>query len=262
MLKAHFHDCEAGWIRLTLTHGKQETTIHASAVFDSFPEFIQWLETLVTETPAEEFTWDGEGEGWRFQFKTGQLTVSDPYGDEGVFLECPVSTDEIARTLYESFLTFIQSDGYKPMEWEWFSNGEVFENATQGNFSREDILEGLLSLDDQTLVETVFKMDPSYLIKYRNDNGDGLARFVDYSLNPDDKSKTFGMIEEPIYMDIPEGFSDWDIDKRRQWLTEYMDEVNYNVGFRGAKLRELRSFKIERALQLDNGQSAHSRKRA
>lgn len=250
MLKAHFHDCEAGWIRLTLTHGKQETTIHASAVFDSFPEFIQWLETLVTETPTEEFTWDGEGEGWRFQFKTGQLTVSDPYGDEGVLLECPVSAKGVARTLYESFLTFIQSDEYKPVEWEWFSNGEVFENATQGHFTREEILEEFLAMDNQTLIETEFRLNPSYLVRFRNDEGNGLARFADYVRNPEDKSKTFGMIEEPEYLKLPENFSDWDIDQRRQWLTEYMDEVNYNVGFRGAKLRELRSFKIERALQL------------
>ena len=64
------------------------------------------------------------------------------------------------------------------------------------------------------------------------------------------------MIDEPIYMDLPEGFGDWEIDKRRQWLTEYMDGVNYNVGFRGAKLRELRSFKIERALQLSTQKEA------
>lgn len=250
MLEARFHDCEAGWIRLTLTHGEQEATVHASAHFDSFPEFIRWLETLVTSAPQEAFTWDGEGEGWEFRVKNGVLTISDPYGDKGTFLSCPTSMEEAVRTLYAAFLSFIQSDAYRPEEWERFSNGEIFEKATLGQFTREEILEGLLAMDDQTLVETEFKMNPSYLVNYRNDNGTGIGRFADYCLNPDDKSKTFGMIEEPIYMDLPEGFGDWEEDKRRQWLEEYMEKSNFNNGFGGAKLHELRSFRIERTLQL------------
>lgn len=250
MLKARFHDCVAGWIRLTMTAGDQEVSIHASAVFDYFPEFMEWLEALASGADSAVFTWIGEGDFWDFRYSDKMLLISYSKEDDPP-LQYSGNGMDIVHIIYDAFLSFIRSEEYKPEEWERFTYGEEWEKAVQGKMSRHEILEYLLTLNSEDLVQAEFRLNPVYRTEFRNTSGgEGVARFVDHVLNPEDKSLTFGMFQEPDYMDLPEEFDDWSFDKRKDWLTEYMNEYDPFSGFGGTKLKELRSFKIERALQL------------
>lgn len=248
MLKAKFHDCVAGWIRLTITTEEQEASIHASAVFDCFPEFMEWLETLASGADSAAFTWIGEGDYWDLRYSDKVLSISYSKED-GPPLQYSGRGMDIVHIIYGAFLNFIQSEEYKPEEWERFTYGEEWEKAVQGMISRHEILEYLLTLNSEDLVQAEFRLNPVYRTEFRNaSGGEGVARFVDHVLNPEDKSLTFGMIQEPDYLKLPDNFDERSHEERKNWLTYYMNEYDPFSGFGGSKLHELRSFKIERLM--------------
>lgn len=253
MLEAKFHDCVAGWIRFTIAAENRGLSIHASAIFDSFPEFMEWLEALASGADSAAFSWIGEGQYWDFQFTEGNLAIADSKEDNP--FQYRGNSMDIVSALYGAFLQFIQSEEYKPEEWERYTYGEEWEKAVQGKISRHEILEHLLTLNGEDIVQTEFRLNPVYRVQFRDESGgEDIARFVEHVLNPDDKSLTFGAFEEPDCLDLPDNFDEWDLDKRREWLTGYMNEYDPFSGFGGAKLMEMRSFKIERMLQLGNDQ--------
>lgn len=249
MLKAKFHSCEAGWIFLTISCGEHEHTVHISVVLDPFPDFICWLESLIKTNTDSKFYICGEGESWELLFNNDYFILLDTSGK--TLIQCESNNLDIVKTFYEAFYAFIMSDDYIPKEWgEMATNGDVIERNANWQFTQKEILEFFLDMDNKTLIETEHKLNPSIRISFRNDEGNGVSRFVDFALNPDDKSKTFGMIEEPDYIKLPNGFEEWERSKRKDWLQEYMDEMSFLHSSGGSKLRELRSFIIERALKM------------
>ena len=117
----HFHDCDAGWIHLTVSAGSVKRQINLSHGWDPFPDFMACFESICCGVEQCSFIIDEEGRGTRINFERFhwhcfQFTISDFESSE-VLLQCYVIPFEFVKSFYYSMHDFAFSDQYIKSEW-------------------------------------------------------------------------------------------------------------------------------------------------
>ncbi len=246
MLKVRFHDCMAGWISLTIKGKGQVELVEFSAYTgeDDFSILMQWLEALVVRQDAH-FKWDSEGYIAECKYSEGIFALSK---DEKCLVQCPIDRMALVPIFYEAFLSFTQSDEYRPSQWaKWKTRGAGIEATFNCLLTRNEIIEVFLGMNDRLLVEIESKSNPRYRFRFIKEIDNSLRRYVFCLLRPCETYMASEMVDEPTYLELPDDFEDWTHSKRKKWLENYWDKGDGEEEQRD--LCELRSSEIERALQ-------------
>ena len=149
------YDCEAGWIHMTLSTLTTSVSMRLSECFDPIPNFIYWMEALLTEVMCCGFVIDEEGTEKYFSARTrwkGRylLTVTDgEFEGAEELLKAVVHRRQLIETIYRGFQHFGKSADYVAREWELKTLGERI--ALQTGTTLDQMADFLEKLDEDSL---------------------------------------------------------------------------------------------------------------
>ena len=140
-LTVRFDRCEAGWINFRVTSGPDTLELQASHIYDPLPALLAWLEAITFELPRCGWTLDEEGALVAFDVAEAEpaeslvrkptsmrLTVTPDYAAPP--LTCTLGRRSLVRTFYQAVREFVNSDRYRPGEWERQSLGDRVAEKT------------------------------------------------------------------------------------------------------------------------------------
>ena len=142
-----FDPPRSGWLGLTVSFAGQKILVNTSSAFDPYPDFLKWLENLVTG--ALPCTWRINEAGSYMLFTVypaeagkGRLVLSgtrerdgtpDDIHDIAEFIDTLVEPQELARSFFQAFRRYLKK-GFVSTGWSSY--------LRQMDFSRLDALLG------------------------------------------------------------------------------------------------------------------------
>lgn len=129
-------DCEAGRIHMILGTPSCEVSIRMSDCFDPIPNFIRWMEALLTDVMHCGFGIEEEGPEKYFFATTQwngryQLTISESDSkDAKVYLKDTIHRRQLIETIYRGLQAFGQSPEYVEDEWAYKTVAECIGKLT------------------------------------------------------------------------------------------------------------------------------------
>ena len=159
-LHIRFHDCEAGWIHMDVTHASETVSISLSHVFEPLPAFLAWLEAVSTGVEQCSFVIDEEGSLVEFKATTlnsGKVRFQITPNYESTKLDLNLSARELVGALYRAFVEFSESPDYKPEEWESYLLGDAVRDHT--GLSQQEWIDSMLTLNRRELQKAIWRLD-------------------------------------------------------------------------------------------------------
>lgn len=249
-VKVIFKECDAGWIRFTVSAGSQSVDCWGSEVFDPFPKLIAWLEAIAGGTQACSFIMYEEGPEKEFKALAGdsgslRLMIEDTALNK-VLLEAVVDRRQCVCEFYNNLRAFAKSPAYVPEQWEDESLSERIQRHT--GQTGEELMQDCCDQNAAELREYFFKAAPRYEVIWPDETTpqEKIRRFVERTLHPDTMEYPAGVREIPSYFEFPEEFDYWLVDRRRELIADCLNDRVSSFG--GCHLRALVSAKLERWL--------------
>jgi hypothetical protein len=155
--------CDSGWLYFKINMGAQENTIHASAVFNIFPDLLSWLEAIVTGERECAFEIDEEGTIKKmhatqhsehttlFKLQQYQYDIKEDREYFEDFIVGYVDTCDFVRTLYTAFVDFYHSDRYDRKTHESFYLHRHFESKFGKSNRDDEVMDTLLTFKSKEL---------------------------------------------------------------------------------------------------------------
>jgi hypothetical protein len=159
-LHIRFHDCEAGWIHMDVTHASETVSISLSHVYEPLPAFLAWLEAV--STGVEQCSFEIDEEGSMVEFKatsrgSGNVQFQLEPSYESTKLDLNLSARELVGAMYRAFVEFSESPDYKPEEWESYSLGDAVRDHT--GLSQQEWVDSMLTLNRRELQKAIWRLD-------------------------------------------------------------------------------------------------------
>jgi hypothetical protein len=159
-LQVRFHDCEAGWIRMDVTHANDTVSIRLSHFFEPLPAFLAWLEAV--STGVEQCSFEIDEEGSMVEFKatsrgSGNVQFQIEPSYESTKLNLNLSARELVGAMYWAFVEFSESPDYIPEEWESYSLGDAVRDRT--GLSQQEWINSMLPLNRRELQKAIWRLD-------------------------------------------------------------------------------------------------------
>ena len=155
--------CRYGWLDFKIKTGPQENTIHASAVFNIFPNLLAWLESIITGVQECSFDVDEERNREKLSaiyhsnnimlFKL-QNHAYDTKEDKEYFEDLVtgyVDTYDFIRTFYTAFTDFCQSGRYDKKTNDASYLHRRFEKKFGKSMYDDEVMDTLLALNAKQL---------------------------------------------------------------------------------------------------------------
>lgn len=245
-LRIRFHDCEAGWIRMDVSHGSDTVSISLSHVFEPLPAFLAWLEAVSTGVEQCSFEIDEEGSVVEFKASSlgsGNVRFQLEPSYESTKLDLNLSARELVGAMYRSFVHFSESADYRPQEWESYSLGDAVREHT--GLTHQEWIASMLTLNRRALQKAIWRLDQSTYVDNEFARGSHTIASDDEVLELTGMPAVAGTLL--AYWDC----QDWELlssaEARSKFLLEALEErIN---SWDGVPWRRMRSVVLERWLQ-------------
>jgi len=245
----HFLSCEVGWIKFCVKAGTQSVNIHASDVFDPFPDLLAWLEAVAVNVQECAFIIDEEGYELEFRIKRIEeddvFTISG-WGEPGAkrdYLSASVDRLQLVRAFYDGIRQFSISPTYVPSEWDYVPiAGRLLEILGDG-WNHDQLIVALTRLNASEL-NLLFSSVESNAFSTTDEYKQNVARWL---VHPDAEEIDEAWACSTRGWIIDSDYDSWGTSRRQAYLREY---VTYNLSsWSGVSLRELHSEIVETRLR-------------
>lgn len=249
-LSMELGNCQSGWIGMTLTCGDQKVKISLTHAFDPIPDFIKWMEELISDKSVCEFLIEEEGPAKNIvALNPGggavYLIITEPNREPIEYLRKTIGRRQLIETIYRGFQEFGKSPRYLPMDWELETLGQWLERQT--GCSHSAILDFLETLDNRSVIRLLHALVPATHGASISDEVvemKSLQEMLSYALIPDNPKVKESFADSPRYWIFTKVK-----DERRMELAEFLDSQVST--FLGTSLRTLRSEELEAYLASD-----------
>ena len=135
-LYVRFHGCEAGTIRMDVSHGSDTVSVSLSHVYEPLPAFLAWLEAV--STGVEQCSFEIDEEGSMVEFKatslgSGNIRFQLEPSYESTTLDLNLSARELVGAMYRAFVEFSESPDYGRRQLSWPPDDNYLGRSEAGN---------------------------------------------------------------------------------------------------------------------------------
>lgn len=222
--------------------GDVTVQMRMSSALGGFGSMVSWLEAVTCGVQDCAFSWDAEGPDgelrWQGPWEDGTLTMSWTAGEHDYGLY--VNKAQMLRAFYESFRSFVESERYDPLAYEWLESGEVFALVLEGG-DLEGLADRMVTLSrDMAEALVAVMLDLAADLDAGQPRRASLAGFMERAAHGE-----FDRREENRWFAAE--WEHWDFAERRRCILEETFKRRPMIEL-GEKLRELRSPLVEKWL--------------
>lgn len=235
---------------MTLAAGDFTVPIRLTTVYNPIPNFIHWMEALITDVMHCGFGIEEEGPDkyifarthWNGRY---QLTISEgDFAEAEEYLKAVVHRRQLIETVYRGFQSFGKSPDYVPRQWGLQTLGERLADKT--GTTVDGVVDFLENLDDGSLHKFLHVVLPGSFsgLPEEVERMDSLKEMLSFALLPENLVDADALRVYPIGWKITRS-----IQGRRDEILNWLDlqESPYD----GTPLDTLRSDALEQYLASD-----------
>jgi len=250
VVSVRMHDCKAGSMHMTIATQSGEVTMAFYEYAAPIPNFISWMEALLTDVMHCGFWIEGENHDkyvfarthWKGRYN---LTVSEgDFAGAEEYMKVVVHRRQLIEAIYRGFQAFGKSPDYAAEQWALHTLGERL--ATQTGTSLEGVIDFLKNLNEDSLYRFFHAVLPTtyYGIPEEVKCMPGLREMLAFALLPENPlvSESISHCAKGWKMTLP-------VEHRRKDIVECLNAQA--SPYEGTPLDSLRSEVLEQYLASD-----------
>lgn len=122
LITVTFTYCSNGWIYFVIAATNSQITLHATFLYDPFPDMLKWLEEIISRQKISTWHIDEESTSVDLLFtiaddRQGVLIATDICDITRKF-KVSITPSILVRTFYQSLRNFASSTSYHPDDWQ------------------------------------------------------------------------------------------------------------------------------------------------